>query len=131
MTTSPQTVHQQIIDTLIDDPILAMLGFDHRTIGEERTGHNPRLVVSWADEWYGSASEFLGTVTIEPVGTDDRTRTAVLDRVEQALAALRAGRPIMRVRRSGGHRSSTFHVLARGAPCEAGAMPVLAGRDQR
>ncbi|NYG05510.1 TlpA family protein disulfide reductase [Pseudonocardia alni] len=57
-------MHQQIIDTLIDDPILAMLGFDHRTIGEERTGRNPRLIVSWADEWYGSASDLLGTVTL-------------------------------------------------------------------
>lgn len=113
MTTSDSTVREQLYYALVDDPILAMLGFDHRSIGFKRSTDGPELVLTWSGEWYGSTRGLLGTVTIEPVGVDERTRVAVLDRVERALAELRARGPIARVRRSGRPASTMFQVLTR------------------
>ncbi|MET0190143.1 MAG: hypothetical protein ABW212_14155 [Pseudonocardia sediminis] len=116
----PVTPHQRIVGTLVDDPVLATLGFDHRTIGAEPPQGRPGLRVGWSGDWSLAASGMAGTLTVEPTGVTAGTRAVVLERVGTALAqAHRAGGPVQ-VRRSGG---SSFLVLT---PAEGSRTPVSA-----
>ncbi|MEQ3541832.1 hypothetical protein WHI96_23755 [Pseudonocardia tropica] len=93
MTTTPD---RQLRDALIADPVLQALGFGHRTVGSAPPPAGPGIVLGWSGEWAASGSAALGTVVVDVVGVDGRTRAAVLARVEVVLSGLRGG-PVRRV----------------------------------
>lgn len=94
-----RTVHQQIHTTLSNDRILAALGFDHRSIGEEPP-QRPALVLHWDEQWYGTRAGYLGGLTVEPVGLDELSSSALFDRVDVILSAVRPGHgPVRRITR--------------------------------
>lgn len=111
MTMPATTMHDQVRNSLVDDPVLTMLGFDHRTIGEQIARTGQTLRITWSDTWYGSRDAALGVVTIDIGGVSPQARDAVLDRVEIALdAGARRPGPITRIRRVSS-ASASFRVL--------------------
>ncbi|MFP5070878.1 hypothetical protein ACLFMI_14580 [Pseudonocardia nantongensis] len=104
------TIHEQIRNALVDDLVLNTFGIDHRTVRDDLPDGERGLLVVWSEEWFGSASGLLGTVTIEPRRVDDTCRRVILDRVEVVLANLSSHGPVQRVRRST-ERSNEFDVL--------------------
>lgn len=88
MTTTPD---QRIRDALTADPVLRTLGFDHRSVGSASPPAGPGIVLGWSGQWAASGPAALGTVVVDVVGVDGRTRTAVLARIEVVLSGLRDG----------------------------------------
>lgn len=126
---STATMHQQVQAALVEDPILTMLGFDRRNVDEQRPRHGSGLEITWSGRWHGSTAGLLGTVTVNPVGVDHRTRSAVLDRIELVLNSVGATTPgpVRRVRRV--HpRAAEFNVLGHVAHSHRHPPPRRAGR---
>ena len=109
-----RSAREQIHTALSTDNVLSALGFDHRRISDRPPPRQPALRLRWEAEWHTTTTGVLGNLNIDPVGMDERSAAAVLDRVTTVLSAIPPGYgPVRRVTVDP-DRSSRFIVLLRG-----------------